>query len=139
VATNLTATFLLLNEFLPGMMARGRGSVVTMASAAARQPARSNAAYAAAKAGVITLTRHVANEIGKSGVRLNCLAPSAVVNERMQASMTDDAIASLGATFPLGRVGQPDDVANAALFLASDGAGWITGQVLDIAGGKIMV
>jgi 3-oxoacyl-[acyl-carrier protein] reductase len=139
IDANLTATFLTLQEFLPGMVERGHGSIVTMASAAARQPARSNVGYAAAKAGVIATTRHLANELGPCGIRVNCIAPSAVVNERMSAAMTDEAITALGKTFPLRRVGQPSDVAEAALYLASDSAGWITGVVLDVAGGKIMV
>jgi 3-oxoacyl-[acyl-carrier protein] reductase len=121
------------------MVERGHGSIVTMASAAARQPARSNVGYAAAKAGVIAMTRHLANELGPCGIRVNCIAPSAVVNERMNALMTDDAITTLGNTFPLRRVGQPSDVAEAALYLASDSASWITGVVLDVTGGKVMV
>jgi 3-oxoacyl-[acyl-carrier protein] reductase len=136
---DLTSTFATLRTFLPGMLERGRGSIVTMASASARQPSLSNVAYAAAKAGVIALTRHLARELGPRGIRVNCIAPSAVVNERMHAAMTDDAITALGKDFPLGRVGEPADVAEAALYLASDSASWVTGVVLDVAGGKIMV
>jgi 3-oxoacyl-[acyl-carrier protein] reductase len=121
------------------MVERGRGSIITMSSAAARQPARSNAAYAAAKAGVIAFTRHLASEIGGHGIRVNNIAPSATENDRMRAWMTDEQRAELGASFPLGRIGQPDDVAAAALFLASDASSWITGVTLDVAGGKIMV
>jgi 3-oxoacyl-[acyl-carrier protein] reductase len=139
IDVNLTATFQCVQTFVPGMVERGRGTVVTMASAAARQPARSNVAYAAAKAGVIALTRHIANELGPHGIRVNCIAPSAIVNERMQSTMTDDAIAAVGQTFPLRRIGQPSDVAGAALYLASESSGWVTGTVLDVAGGKIMV
>ncbi|HTE47512.1 MAG TPA: SDR family NAD(P)-dependent oxidoreductase [Gemmatimonadaceae bacterium] len=139
VATNLTATFLTLQAFLGGMIERGGGAVVTMASAAARQPAKSNVGYAAAKAGVIAMTRHLATELAPMGVRINCIAPSAIENERMRSAMTDEARAGLAATFPLRRIGQPSDVAEAALYLSSASAGWITGVVLDVAGGKIMV
>ena len=139
IDVNLTATFLTLQAFLPGMVERGHGSIVTMASAAARQPARSNVGYAAAKAGIIAMTRHLASELGPCGIRVNCIAPSAVVNERMNTVMTEDAITALGKTFPLRRVGQPSDIAEAALYLASDSASWITGVVLDITGGKVMV
>jgi NAD(P)-dependent dehydrogenase (short-subunit alcohol dehydrogenase family) len=137
--SNLDATFLTIREFLPGMIARKRGAIVTIASAAARQPSLANAAYATAKGGVITLTRHLAREYGPSGIRANCISPSAVMNERMQERMTPAQVADLAASFPLGRIGQPDDVAEAALYLASDASSWVTGVVLDVAGGKIIV
>ncbi len=139
VESDLTATFACVRAFLPVMIDRGRGSIVTMSSAAGRQAARSNAAYAAAKAGVIALTRHLAAEMGPHGVRVNCIAPSAVENERMRAWTTEDQRRELGASFPLRRIGQPADVAAAALFLASDASAWITGVTLDVAGGKIML
>jgi 3-oxoacyl-[acyl-carrier protein] reductase len=137
--SDLTATFLTTRAFMPAMVERGRGSIITMSSAAARQAAQSNAAYAAAKAGVIAFTRHLANEIGPHGVRVNCLAPSAVENERMRAWTTEEQRRQLGASFPLRRIGQPEDVAAAALFFASGASSWITGVTLDIAGGKIML
>jgi 3-oxoacyl-[acyl-carrier protein] reductase len=137
--SNLTSTFLTIRAFLQDMTAKRSGSIVTMSSAAARQPARSNAGYAAAKAGVIALTRHLASELGPSGIRANCLAPSAVENERMRTAMTAEQLQELGHSFPLGRIGQPRDVAAAALFLASDTSSWITGVTLDVAGGKLMV
>lgn len=139
VDADLTAAFACIRAVLPPMMERRRGAIITMSSAAARQAARSNAAYAAAKAGVIALTRHLAAEMGPHGIRVNCIAPSAVENERMRAWTTEDQRRDLGASFPLGRIGQPEDVAAAALFLASDASSWITGVTLDIAGGKIMV
>jgi 3-oxoacyl-[acyl-carrier protein] reductase len=139
VDSDLTATFASVHAFLAVMLERGRGSIITMSSAAARQAARSNAAYAAAKAGVVALTRHLAAEMGPSGVRVNCIAPSAVENERMRSWTTEEQRQELGASFPLRRIGQPEDVAAAALFLASDASAWITGVTLDVAGGKIMV
>lgn len=136
---DLTSTFLTVTAFLPQMVEAARGVIVTMSSAAARQAAQSSAAYAAAKAGVIAFTRHVAGEVAHKGIRANCVAPSAIENDRMRTWMSDEQRRDLGRSFPLGRLGQPDDVAAATLFLASDASSWITGATLDVAGGKIMV
>lgn len=137
--SDLTATFITVHAFLPPMLERGSGSIITMTSAAARQAAQSNAAYAAAKAGVIAFTRHLAAELGPQGIRVNCVAPSAVENERLLTWTTEEQRRELAASFPLRRIGRPQDVAAATLFLASDASSWITGVTLDIAGGKIMV
>jgi len=139
VETDLTSTFLTVSAFLPGMLERNAGVIITMASAAARQAAKSSAAYAAAKAGVVALTRHLAREFGDAGIRVNCIAPSAVENDRMRSWVSEEQRIVLGASFPLGRLGQPEDVAAATLFLASDASSWITGVTLDVAGGKIML
>ena len=139
VDSDLTSTFLTISTFLPDLTTPRSGVVVTMSSAAARQAARSSAAYAAAKAGVIALTRHLAGELAGEGLRINCVAPSAIENDRMRASMPPAGLDQLGASFPLGRIGQPVDVAAATLFLASQASSWITGATLDIAGGKVMV
>ena len=136
---DLTSSFLTVRAFLPPMVERHRGAIVTMSSAAARQAAGSAAAYAAAKAGVIAFTRHVAGEFAGRGIRANCVAPSATENDRMRAWMTKEERGDLGRSFPLGRLGQPTDVAAATLFLASEASSWITGATLDIAGGKIML
>jgi len=139
VESDLTSTFLTVRAFLPQLAERRHGVIVTMSSAAARQAAHSSAAYAAAKAGVIAFTRHVASEFAGRGIRANCVAPSAIENDRMRTWMTAEQRQNLGRSFPLGRLGQPSDVAAAALFLASDASSWITGATLDIAGGKIML
>ncbi len=136
---DLTATFLTVSAFLPTMIAARHGVITTMSSAAARQPAQSSAAYAAAKAGVIAFSRHLASEVAEQGIRVNCLAPAAVENDTMRQHLPADRRAALDASFPLGRIGQPDDVAAAALFLASPASSWITGITLDVAGGKIMI
>jgi 3-oxoacyl-[acyl-carrier protein] reductase len=138
IETNLTATFLTVKAFLPAMIERGHGAILTMSSSAARRAARSNAAYAAAKGGVVALSRHLASELAAQGVRVNCLAPAATENERMRAAMSEEQRRELAAAFPLSRLGQPIDVAQAALFLASDAASWITGVTLDVAGGQVM-
>ncbi|MEI2457124.1 SDR family oxidoreductase [Lysobacter firmicutimachus] len=136
---NLTATFLTLRAFLPGLLERGRGSLLTMASAGARVAAGAPAGYAAAKAGVIMLTRHLAQETGPRGLRVNCLSPSAVLTERTRAHLPPERQAQMRAAFPLRRLGEPEDVANAAAFLLSAASSWITGVVLDVAGGRVMV
>jgi 3-oxoacyl-[acyl-carrier protein] reductase len=136
---NLTATFLAVRAALPAMIDRGKGSIVTMSSSAGRQPSQANVAYAAAKAGVSMLSKHLAAEMGRRGIRVNCLAPSAVVNERMAATLSEEARDQLGSEFPLGRLGLPEDVAGAAVFLLSEEASWITGVTLDLSGGRVIV
>lgn len=136
---NLTSAFLTLKSFLPGMIERGRGSIVTMASSAGRVPTPAPTAYAAAKAGVVMLSRQVAGEAGEYGVRVNCLAPDSILTERTQRFMSEDQQQQWAASFPLGRMGAPEDVALATLFLASDSSSWLTGVTLDVAGGKVML
>jgi 3-oxoacyl-[acyl-carrier protein] reductase len=140
VESNLTATFLTLREFAPGMTDRGSGSIVTMASNAARVlDIKLTASYAAAKAGIMMLSRHAALELGPQGVRVNCLAPATILTERVKGVLDEDRRASVAALSPLGRLGAPDDPALAALFLASESARWMTGVTLDVAGGRIMI
>ena len=95
--------------------------------------------YAVAKAGVVRLTQEVAREVAGHGVRVNCVSPSTILTERLQARIPADRRAQMTAMHPLGRLGTPEDVACAALFLASDCSSWITGVTLDVAGGQIMV
>jgi 3-oxoacyl-[acyl-carrier protein] reductase len=135
----LSATFLTVKSFLPGMIQRGRGSIITMASSAARLPVGAPVAYAAAKAGVIMLSRHLANEVGRYGIRVNCLAPHTILTEDIRERMPESMQQEWAAQVPLGRLGAPEDVALAALFLASDSSAWITGITLDVAGGRIVV
>jgi len=134
---NLTATFLTVKAFLPGMKERGHGTIITMSSAAARRPtAQSPVAYAAAKAGIQVLTRSLAVQAGPSGVRVNCLAPESILTERNEQQIPDDVKEQMRTQHPIPRLGTPDDVADAALFLASDQSAWIT--VTDIAGGSVL-
>ena len=136
---NLTSVFLTLKSFLPGMIERGRGSIVTMASSAGRVLTPAPTAYAAAKAGVVMLSRRVAGEVGEHGVRVNCLAPDTILTERIRRYMPPDQQEQWAAAFPLGRMGTPEDVGLVTLFLASESSSWLTGITLDVAGGKIML
>lgn len=137
IESDLTSVFLTVRSFLPGMVERGRGSIVTMASSAGRQPSQANAAYAVAKAGVVMLTRHLASEVGPRGVRVNCIAPSSILTERNEQLFPDEVKQQIAAMHPLGRMGTPDDVASTALFLASDASSWLTGVTIDVAGGRV--
>jgi NAD(P)-dependent dehydrogenase (short-subunit alcohol dehydrogenase family) len=136
---NLTSVFLTLREFLPGMKERGRGAIVTMSSSSGRLPYHPAPQYAAAKAGLLMLTREAAHEAGPAGVRVNALAPAMTMNDAIRANMPEQMLARAVASFPLGRIGTPTDTAEAATFLLSDAASWITGVTLDVAGGQVMV
>jgi 3-oxoacyl-[acyl-carrier protein] reductase len=135
---NLTSAFLALRTFLPPMLASGRGAIVTMASTAGRQLSGASAPYAAAKAGLLMLTRQAAAEAAPCGVRINGIAPSAIVTDRL-AAVPAAARARMADVFPLRRLGEVEDVVQAALFLMTDRSSWITGVTLDVAGGKVMV
>jgi 3-oxoacyl-[acyl-carrier protein] reductase len=140
VEGNLLATSLTLKSFLPGMKERRRGVILTIGSAAGRRAdPRSPIPYAAAKAGVALLTQQVAAQAGPSGVRVNCIAPETILTEGNSARIPDALQATLADAHPLRRLGTPQDVAAAAAFLASDHAAWVTGVVLDVAGGGVLV
>ncbi len=149
VELNLTAVFEAMQVFLPGMVARREGAMVTVASTAGRQAATlvaaaggsggsASPAYVAAKAGLLALTRQAAAEVAPAGVRINAVAPGAVLNERMVRAPAE-ALARIAGFHPLGRIGTPNDVAAAIAFLLSDSASWITGATLDVNGGRVML
>ncbi len=136
---NLTATFLTVKSFLPGMIERRHGAIVTMASTAGRLPSQAPAPYSAAKAGVLMFSRNLANDVAKQGIRVNCISPAAVLTERMRRQLSEEQQRDIAAMHPLGRMGTPEDIASAALFLASESSSWITGVTLDVAGGRVMI
>lgn len=137
---NLTATFLTIKSFLPRMKERRSGNIITMSSAAARRPyPMSPIAYAAAKAGIEILTQDLAGQVGPYGIRANCIAPETILTERNKARIPAGQQKDLIEWHPLRRLGTPEDVAHAALYLASDDAAWIAGVILDVAGGAVMV
>jgi 3-oxoacyl-[acyl-carrier protein] reductase len=140
IESNLTSTFLVCKAFLPGMIERRRGAIVTMASNAGRMlDINLTASYAAAKAGVVMFTRHLAREVGPYGVRANCVAPATTITERVLRNTTPSRIKRLAELAPLKRIGLPQDTAMATLFLASESAAWLTGVTLDVAGGRVMM
>ncbi len=140
VEGNLTATFLTLKSILPGMKQRKSGNIITISSAAGRRPhPQAPIPYSAAKAGIQILTQDVAAQAGPFGIRANCIAPETILTERNLQRIPDAQQKSLVEMHPIRRLGTPEDVARAALYLASEEAAWVTGVVLDIAGGAIMV
>jgi 3-oxoacyl-[acyl-carrier protein] reductase len=139
IESDLTPAYVTVHAFLPGMIERRAGTVILMGSTAGRHPGGANAAYAAAKAGVLMFGKHLAAEVAPHGVRVNSLAPSAVLNDRMQRSMSADQLRDLAQAFPLGRIGQPEDVAQAVLYLASAASSWVTGVTLDLTGGRVIL
>jgi 3-oxoacyl-[acyl-carrier protein] reductase len=140
VEGNLTATFLTIKSMLPGMKQRKSGNIITVSSAAARRPhPMSPVPYAAAKAGIQMMTQHLAAQVGPFGIRVNCIAPETILTEGNQQRIPEAQIQPLIEQHPIRRLGEPEDVASAALFLASDQSGWITGVILDVAGGAVMV
>jgi len=133
---NLTTAFLTFRTFLPSMIDHQRGSVVTMSSTAGRLPSPSSPAYGAANAGLQMLTRQAALQVARHNVRVNAIAPGAVLTDRLiqMPARVRDAVA---AQHPLGRLGDPADIAAAALFLLSDASSWITAITLDASGGRV--
>lgn len=140
IEDNLTSTFISVHAFLGGMLERGAGSIVTMSSISARfldKPTQ--AAYAASKAGVQMFTRHLALEVGESGVRVNSVAPGTTMSERIERIMSAEEIERARDLSPLRLLGMPEDSANATVFLLSDAARWLTGVTLDVNGGRVML
>lgn len=138
VGVNLTGTFTCLRAVVPGMVERGTGSVVTVASLTGIRPTMGEGPYSAAKAGVIALTQSAALEAAPA-VRVNCVAPGMIRTPLTQmVTDTPEWLAGAEAGTPLGRVGEASEVADVVTFLASDAAGYITGQTIVVDGGSVL-
>ncbi len=136
---NLTGTFHCTRAVLPHMIERKAGAIINMASVVGWfGSADGEAHYAAAKAAVMGFTRAVAAEVGQYGVRVNAIAPGLIYNEFLERIYPKDFFERFVKRVPLGRAGEPRDVADVALFLASDLSRYITGEVICVSGGAFM-
>ncbi|CAO5191964.1 Acetoacetyl-CoA reductase [Frankia sp. AiPs1] len=138
---NLTGTFHCCQAAVPDMVAARWGRIVTISSSSAQRGSPRNAHYAAAKGGVMVLTKSLARAYAAHGITANCIPPSGIetpMQHRDQAAGNLPANEVIAATIPLGRLGVPDDLAAAVAFLASEEAGFITGQVLGVNGGSVL-
>ena len=138
VLTNQTVVFALTREVGKAMVAQGSGSIIMISSMASRYGIPGVVGYAASKSAVEGMTRALAVEWSPSGVRVNCIAPGFIVTPMSSRAFQNDPGRKerVLARTPLGRLGEPSDVANAALFLASDRSGFITGTILTVDGGN---
>ncbi len=132
--TSLTAAFFTCRALLPGMVSRQSGRIINIASIWGRVGASCEAAYSAAKAGLIGLTKALAKEVGPSGITVNCLCPG-VIRTDMLSCYTEGDLAALADETPLGRLGTPEDVAAAVCWLADEAAAFVTGQIIGVDGG----
>ena len=134
VGVNLSGAFYVAREASKYMISRKCGRIINIGSMWGKTGASCEVAYSATKAGLRGFTMSLAKELGPSGITVNCIEPG-VIDTEMNASLGEEAIGSLVDETPLCRIGKPTDVANAVLFLASDGASFITGQTLGVDGG----
>ena len=137
MGVDLDGVFHIIRAAIPGFVRRQRGSIVTVSSMWGVTGGSCEAPYSAAKAGVIGLTKALAKELGPSHIRVNCVAPG-VIDTDMNAHLSPDDLAVLGEETPLGRIGMPEEVGKAILFLAGEDASFITGQVLNVDGGMVI-
>lgn len=135
---NLTGTFLITQKVLPSMLSRQWGRVVMIASQAARTRTKVPAAhYQASKAGMVGFARTLAGEVGKQGITVNTIAPGRIATD-MTSQVSAESNAEIAEATPVGRMGQPSEVAAAVAFLCSEHASYMCGAILDVNGGHFM-
>lgn len=137
LAADLSGTFYFCRAVLPFMLHRKRGRIVNIASMWGETGGSCEAHYSAAKAGVIGLSKALAKEVAPSGITVNCVSPGVILTE-MVTPLGGETLKMLKEEIPVGRLGTPQDVAEAVAFLAGAGAGYITGQVISVGGGIVI-
>jgi len=138
ISINLTGMFLMCREIINHMIENGYGKIVNIASISGLTGRPVSVHYAASKAGVIALTRTLAAQVAKHGVNVNAVAPATVVTPILEKGFDKETVDRLKSTIPYKRQGKPEDIANLCLFLGSDEAEWITGEVVVVSGGAFM-
>jgi NAD(P)-dependent dehydrogenase (short-subunit alcohol dehydrogenase family) len=136
---NLTGTFLTARAVAARMKELGRGAIVNTASGRALAGAANGAHYSATKGGILALTKSLALDWASFGIRVNCIIPGLSDTAQPRVEMGDNELYAAGAKIPLGRIGQPQDIAAVVAFLLSDDAAYMTGQSVAVNGGAIMV
>lgn len=137
MAINARGTMLACKHAIPAMMSSGGGSIINTASNQALSGDLSQTSYAAAKGAVVTLTMSVATAFGRSGIRCNCISPGAIRTPSLINACPPEIIAVIESHNLIPRIGEPEDIANLAIFLASDESAFITGQVIRCDGGQL--
>ena len=137
MSVDLDGMFHTLHAAIPGMVRQKRGAIVTVSSMWGVTGGSCEVPYSAAKAGVTGLTKALAKELGPSNIRVNCVAPG-VIETDMNAHLSPEDLEALGEETPLGRIGKPEEIAQAIFFLASEQSSFITGQVLRVDGGMVI-
>lgn len=137
IDTNLTAVFRLSRAVMRGMMKAKWGRIINVTSVVGASGNAGQANYAAAKAGVAGMTRALARELGSRNITVNCVAPG-FIDTDMTRALGDEQTGALLGQIPLGRLGRPEDIAHSVAFLASPGAGYVTGATLHVNGGMYM-
>lgn len=135
---NLTAGFKLARAVIPGMMKNRYGRVISMASVVGVMGNAGQANYSASKAGLIAMSKCMAQELASRGITFNCVAPG-FIKSPMTDALSEDVRAQLLKKVPMGRLGTAEDIANTVVFLASDEAAYITGQTIHVNGGMAMI
>ena len=146
MALNVTSVYLVSRHAIPHLRAAGGGSIVNIASGVGLRAARNMAAYGAAKAAVVMLTKNMALDFAREHIRVNCVCPGMIDTELSRATIawqaaqagidSEAARAKHAGSYPMGRLGEPADVAPAVVYLASDEASWVTGTTIAVDGGR---